>query len=49
MMLNINYLLFQMIHIASQQDDELNQSEIMREISLNTHKKGIKQGVRAFI
>ena len=39
MMLNINYLLFQMIHIASQQDDELNQSEIMREISLNTHKK----------
>lgn len=44
MMLNINYLLFQMIHIASQQDDELNQSEIMREISLNTHKKGIKQG-----
>ena len=32
MMLNINYLLFQMIHIASQQDDELNQSEIMREL-----------------
>lgn len=44
MMLNINYLLFQMIHIASQQDDELNQSEIMREISVSTHKKGIERG-----
>lgn len=44
MMLNINYLLFQMIHIAFQQDDELNQSEIMREISVSTHKKGIERG-----
>ena len=30
---NISYLLFQLIHIASEQDDEVNQEEIMRFIS----------------
>ncbi len=44
MNLNINYLLFQLIHIASQQDSEVNQEEILRLISENTFEDGIRRG-----
>ena len=44
MMLNINYVLFQLIHLATKQDNEINQSEIMRIIGQTSHKKGIKRG-----
>ncbi|MBR3515682.1 MAG: response regulator [Lachnospiraceae bacterium] len=37
---NISYLLFQLIHIASEQDDEVNQEEIMRFISESSFQKG---------
>ena len=33
MNLNINYLLFQLIHLASEQDNDVNQEEILRLIS----------------
>ena len=32
MNLNINYLLFQFIHLASEQDDNVNKPEILREM-----------------
>ena len=31
--LNINYLLFQLIHLASEQDNEVNQEQILQFIS----------------
>ena len=37
---NISYLLFQLIHIASEQDDEVNQEEIMRFISESSFEDG---------
>ena len=37
---NIAYLLFQLIHIASAQDDEVNQEEIMRFISESSFEEG---------
>ncbi len=37
---NIAYLLFQLIHIASEQDDELNQEEIMRFIGESSFEEG---------
>ncbi|MCR5250795.1 MAG: response regulator [Lachnospiraceae bacterium] len=37
---NISYLLFQLIHIASEQDDEVNQEEIMRFISESSFVEG---------
>ena len=37
---NISYLLFQLIHIASEQDDEINQEEIMRFISDSSPEEG---------
>ena len=37
---NIAYLLFQLIHIASEQDDEVNQEEIMRFISESSFEEG---------
>lgn len=44
MNLNINYLLFQLIHIASEQDGDVNQEEILRLISENTFEDGIMRG-----
>lgn len=44
MTLNINYLLFQLIHLAIQQDDKVNQEEIMRVISESTFEKGVMRG-----
>ena len=44
MNLNINYLLFQLIHLASELDSEVNQEEILRMISENTFEEGSARG-----
>ena len=44
MNLNINYLLFQLIHLASELDSEVNQEEILRIISETTSEEGISRG-----
>ena len=49
MTLNINYILFQLIHLAIQQDDNVNQEEILRLISESTFEQGIKRGSRAHL
>lgn len=49
MNLNINYLLFQLIHLASEQDDDVNQEEILRLISENTFEEGIMRGSRTHL
>ena len=47
--LNINYLLFQLIHLASEQDDGINQEEVLRLISESTFEKGIMRGSKEHI
>lgn len=42
--LNISYLLFQLIHLASEQDDHVNQEEIMHHISANAFDRGTMRG-----
>ncbi|MDE6846808.1 MAG: response regulator, partial [Lachnospiraceae bacterium] len=42
--LNINYLLFQLIHLATEQDDEVNQEEILQFISESAFEEGIMRG-----
>lgn len=42
--LNINYLLFQLIHLAVEQDDHVNQEEVLRFISENTFKNETMHG-----
>lgn len=42
--LNINYLLFQLIHIATQQDDKVNQEEVIHYISEHSFEKSITRG-----
>ena len=42
--LNMNYLLFQLIHIATELDDELEQEEILHRISESSFDEGIKRG-----
>lgn len=42
--LNINYLLFQLIHLAAEQDDDVNQEEIMCFISENEFGYGVIPG-----
>ncbi|RKM60968.1 response regulator [Butyrivibrio sp. XB500-5] len=49
MNLNINYLLFQLIHIATEQDSEVNQEEILRLISENAYEQGIKRGSKTHL
>lgn len=49
MNLNINYLLFQFIHLASEQDDNVNQEEILRLISESSFKTGIERGSKAHL
>jgi len=44
MNLNIHYLLFQLIHLATEQDDNVNQEEIIRLISESTFTEGLKRG-----
>lgn len=47
--LNINYLLFQLIHTATEQDDCVNQEEILHLISESTFEEGIKRGSRVHL
>lgn len=47
--LNINYILFQLIHLAIEQDDNVNQEEILRLISESSFEQGIKRGSRAHL
>ena len=49
MNLNINYLLFQLIHLASEQDDDVNQEEILRLISESTFEEGTMRGSRTHL
>lgn len=42
--LNINYLLFQLIHLATEQDDCVNQEEILHYISESSFEEGIMRG-----
>ena len=44
--LNINYLLFQLIHLASEQDDTINQEEIIQYISEQTSESNLIRGSR---
>lgn len=45
--LNINYLIFQLIHLATQQDDNVNQEEILRLISEHSSHEGLIRGSKA--
>jgi len=47
--ININYLIFQLVHLATRQDDNVNQEEILRVISEHSFKKGIGRGSRGHI
>ncbi len=47
--LNINYLLFQLIHLASKQDDGINQEEIVRIISEGSFEDGLMRGSREHV
>ena len=49
MNLNINYLLFQLIHLACEQDDDVNQEEILRVISESSFATGVKRGSKAHL
>lgn len=49
MTLNINYLLFQLIHLASEQDDEVNQEEILRLISESSFETGTMRGSKTHL
>lgn len=42
--LNINYLLFQLIHLATEQDDEVNQEEILHFVSESSFEEGVMRG-----
>lgn len=44
MNLNVNYLLFQLIHLATELDSSVNQEEILRIISESTSEEGISRG-----
>ena len=49
MSLNINYMLFQLIHLATEQDDGVNQDEILRLMSDSAVEEGIKRGSKAHL
>lgn len=49
MTLNINYLLFQLIHLACEQDDDVNQEKILRLISESSFETGVKRGSKAHL
>ena len=44
--LNINYLLFQLIHLATEQDDNVNQEEVIQYISENSFENSLSRGSR---
>lgn len=45
--LNINYFLFQLIHLATEQDDCVNQEEILHFIGESTFEEGVTRGSSA--
>lgn len=45
--MNINYLLFQLIHLAVEQDESVNQEEIMQHISENVFENRTDRGSRS--
>lgn len=47
--LNINYLLFQLIHLASKMDDGINQEEIVRHISEGAFEDGLMRGSKEHV
>lgn len=47
--LNINYLLFQLIHLAAEQDSNVNQEEILQKISAEAFEGGTMQGSKAHL
>lgn len=47
--LNINYLLFQLIHVATEQDDCVNQEEILHLISESAFEDGLKRGSKVHL
>lgn len=47
--LNINYLLFQLVHLATKQDDFINQEEVIRFISENAFNGGSIRGSKAHL
>lgn len=47
--LNVNYLLFRLIHMATELDSDLNQEEIMRFISEHSSQEGILRGSGAHV
>lgn len=47
--MNTNYLLFQMIHLAVEQDETVDQEEVMQYISENVFDTGITRGSRAHL
>lgn len=47
--LNINYLLFQLIHAATEQDDGVNQEEILHLISESTFEDGLMRGSKVHL
>lgn len=49
MNLNINYFLFQLIHLASELDDDVNQEEILRIVSESTFEEGIRRGSKTHL
>lgn len=49
MNLNVNYLLFQLVHLATEQDDGVNQEEILRIISESTFENEIMRGSKAHV
>lgn len=49
MTLNINYMLFQLIHLATEGDGDINQEEILRIISESTFEEGIMRGSKAHL
>lgn len=47
--MNTNYLLFQLIHLAVEQDESVDQEEVMQYISENVFDAGITRGSRAHL
>lgn len=47
--MNTNYLLFQLIHLAVEQDETVDQEEVMQYISENVFDAGIARGSRAHL
>lgn len=49
MSMNIHYLFFQLIHLAVEQDESINQEEVMSYISENVFDSGVSRGSRAHL